>query len=133
MPGLDWSYVTELAAEPQSAGRARDFVCLHLAAHQLSHLAEAVRSVVSELATNAVVHAGTPFSVTLSSEDGCVRLAVRDGATSTPVRSTPGELETCGRGLVLVEMLSRQWGVSPDREGGKSVWATFSATSLSIA
>jgi anti-sigma regulatory factor (Ser/Thr protein kinase) len=121
----NWSHETTLAAEPGSVARARDFVRLHLVAHQLAGLVEDVRLVISELATNAVVHAGTPFAVTLSSVDECIRLVLRDGSPSIPVRSTPDVMDMSGRGLMLVELLSREWGVAIDHDGVKSVWANF--------
>lgn len=48
----------------------------------LPQLIENVSLVVSELATNAVVHAHTPFTVRLSCENGSLVLTVRDGSTS---------------------------------------------------
>ena len=121
----DWSHEAVLVAEPVSASRARDFVCLHLVEHHLLYLVEDIRLVASELATNAMVHAGTPFTVTLSASDGAVLLAVRDGSTSVPVKAVPQAMDTRGRGLLLVELLSREWGASTDGGGSKSVWASF--------
>lgn len=121
----DWSHETVLAAEPMSAALARDFVSVHLVAHQLLHLVEDVRLVASELATNAVAHAQTPFAVTLSSANGAVRLAVRDESPSAPVRSAPDVMDMSGRGLMIVESLSQRWGTSTDGHGFKSVWACF--------
>lgn len=121
----DWSHETVLAAEPMSVALARDFVCVHLAAHHLLHLVEDVRLVVSELATNAVAHAQTPFAVSLSSANGSVRLAVQDESTSAPVRSARDVMDMSGRGLMLVELLSREWGTSTDSHGFKTVWASF--------
>lgn len=125
VPSPDWSHETVLAAEPMSASLARDFVRLHLVAHLLGFLVEDVRLVVSELATNAVAHARTPFLVTLSSADGTVLLVIRDGSTSVPVRSVPDALDMSGRGLLIVESLSQEWGSSTDGHGNKSVWASF--------
>ena len=126
MLGLgNWSHETTLAAEPASAARARDFVRLHLVALHPGDLVDDVRLVVSELATNAVVHAGTPFAVTLSSVDECIHLVLRDGSPSIPVRSTPDLMDMNGRGLMLVELLSQEWGVTIDHDGVKSVWAHF--------
>ncbi len=65
-----WSHETELEAESASASNARDFVCLHLDEHDLSHLVDDMRLVTSELATNALVHAHTPFTVTLAAGRG---------------------------------------------------------------
>jgi anti-sigma regulatory factor (Ser/Thr protein kinase) len=121
----DWSYETVLAAEPVSASRTRDFVCQHLLAHDLLYLVEDIRLVASELATNAMVHANTPFVVSLSERNGVVLLAIRDGSTSVPVNTTPQVMDMGGRGLVLVELLSHDWGASTDTSGSKSVWASF--------
>lgn len=120
-----WSHETVLAVEPVSASKARDFVCQQLVAHNLLYLVEDVRLVASELATNAMVHAQTPFVVTLSEVRGVVLLLVRDGSSTAPVRSTPRVMDTGGRGLMLVELLSDQWGARTERDGSKSVWASF--------
>lgn len=121
----DWSHEAVLVAEPVSASRARDFVCLHLVEHHLLYLVEDIRLVASELATNAMVHARTPFTVTLSASGGTVLLAVRDDSTSVPVKAVPQAMDMSGRGLLLVEQLSREWGTNTDGDGSKSVWASF--------
>src|SRR5512144_118320 len=121
----DWSHQTVLKGEPTIASKARDFVCLHLVAHSLLYLVEDIRLVVSELATNAMVHARTPFTVTLSAGDCTVLLAVQDGSTTVPVKAVPQVTDMRGRGLVLVEQLSREWGANTDGAGSKSVWASF--------
>jgi anti-sigma regulatory factor (Ser/Thr protein kinase) len=123
----DWSYATILAAEPRSAREAREFVCVHLIAHDLPHLVDDIRLVVSELAANAVAHARTPFRVTLSRVSGLVRLAVQDESPSVPAKSEPGDTDECGRGLLIVELLSTEWGATTDGAGLKSVWASFRA------
>ncbi len=125
-PNPDWSHQIVFAAEPASAGLARDFVCLHLVAHSLLHLVEDIRLVVSELATNALQHAQTPFVVTLSMTHGMVLLTLQDESQSIPVRSAPGVMDMSGRGLMIVELLSHEWGISTDDRGPKSVWASFS-------
>ena len=122
----DWSHETSLPAGPRSAALARDFVRLQLLAHHLPHLVEDVRVVVSELATNAVVHARTAFVVTLSSSSGTVLLEIEDSSTSQVLLRTADPLSTSGRGLVIVTMLSRQWGTRTDAAGLKTVWASFS-------
>jgi anti-sigma regulatory factor (Ser/Thr protein kinase) len=122
---LGWSHETVLAAEPVSASKARDFVCQHLVAHGLLYLVEDIRLVASELATNAMVHACTPFVVTLSEMDGGVRLTIRDGSPTLPVRTSPYLTDMNGRGLMLVELLSADWGARTDSDGSKLVWASF--------
>jgi DcmR-like sensory protein/histidine kinase-like protein len=78
--------------------------------------------VVSELATNAVIHAGTPFSVTVRSDGELVRIAVHDWSSMQPVVRDGEPTATSGRGLRLIAMVSHAWGVEfgPD---GKTVWA----------
>ena len=120
-----WSHHVALASEEASAGRARDFVAGHLIDHALFYLVEDVRLVASELATNAVLHAGRPFSVTLRGDDSSVLLTVRDGSTLQPVHARAQVIDLHGRGLSIVDNISDQWGVSHIAGGNKSVWASF--------
>ena len=127
MAGLTplWSQQIELEADPISASRARAFVSRCLEEHHLAYLVEQVRLVASELATNAWAHARTPFTVALSQPDGIVLLAVRD-SSATPLRQGVAEvMDTCGRGLAIVELVSQEWGVDRADDGSKSVWASF--------
>src|SRR5689334_872330 len=128
-----WAYETFLSAEPVSASKARDFICQHLVAHDLLYLVEDVRLVASELATNAMLHAGTPFVLTLSETNGVVLLTVRDSSTTVPVRAMTPVMDKGGPGLVLVKLLSREWGVSTGASGSKSVWASFATRTRSGA
>jgi hypothetical protein len=120
-----WLHETVLSGEPVSAARTRDFIRQHLIAHDLPYMVEDIQLVASELATNAMVHARTPFAVTLSELDGLVLLDVRDGSTAVPARTAPQVMDLGGRGLMIVELLSHSWGVSTDGSGSKSVWASF--------
>ena len=72
--------------------------------------------VVSELATNALLHAATSFEVGLH-WDGHVRMEVSDGV---PTMDDIGS----GRGLLLVDRLCQRWGVEPCGDG-KRVWCEF--------
>ena len=83
--------------------------------------------VISELATNAVLHAETPFTVTLTRRNGTVTIAVQDlSPVLMPVGPPTPDHPTRpnGRGLEIVQALSTAWGVIPDGHG-KSVWASF--------
>jgi anti-sigma regulatory factor (Ser/Thr protein kinase) len=119
-----WAHETRLEATPISASEARNFVCQHLVDHRLLYLVDSVRLVASELATNALVHAQTAFTVTLSELDETVMLAVRDDSNSVPVRGAYHEMHSDGRGLKIVAMFSLDWGVVVD-DGSKTVWASF--------
>ena len=79
-----WSYRCTFPAEAESASKTRDFISQHLAEHNLSYLGDGVRLVVSELATNAMLHARTPFTVSLEQLARGVLLTVRDGSPSAP-------------------------------------------------
>jgi anti-sigma regulatory factor (Ser/Thr protein kinase) len=121
----DWSHMELWPGQPDDVGGARRFVSEHLLAHLLQPLVDDAQLVVSELATNAVQHAGTAFIVTLARCEGGVEIAVSDGSwmsDPTPYASTFG---LGGRGLSIVDHVSRDWGVRTDSEGGKSVWAVL--------
>lgn len=100
---------------------------MHLAQHDLEYLVDDVSLVVSELATNSLMHAHTPFTVVLEASERTVRLAVEDGSPSGLMRTKPLALDTRGRGIGIVESLSLDWGVSSHPVAGKAVWAEFDA------
>jgi anti-sigma regulatory factor (Ser/Thr protein kinase) len=124
-----WSYSIALAAEPVSASRSRSFVRDHLGEHGLSHLSDDVELVVSELATNAAIHAHTPFTVSLHAFEATVLLEVEDACRDEPLLVAADVLDCAGRGVAIVDLLSRDWGVSARAGGRKSVWAEFAVTS----
>jgi anti-sigma regulatory factor (Ser/Thr protein kinase) len=122
-----WSHHVVLPASALSAAHARAFVVQWLVEHRLLYLVDEVRLVASELATNAVVHAGTDFTVWLDGSERSVRLTVSDGSPTAPTRvpHVPDELLPAGRGLHIVNMISEHWGVEKQEGATKSVWATF--------
>ena len=80
--------------------------------------------VVSELATNAMRHAGSAFVVGVSATAGETRLWVRDASSSVPVPHQPDPLAERGRGLALVDAIASRWGHDAV-DGGKVVWAAL--------
>jgi signal transduction histidine kinase len=82
---------------------------------------DAARVVLSELASNAVRHARTPFEVTVRVGD-TVWIGVRDYSRRQPrlLFATPDDVS--GRGLLLVSSLACRWGVDR-RDRAKVVWA----------
>jgi len=121
-----WSHQADWPALPENVSQARRFVCGHLADHGLGTLMDEARLVVSELATNAVLHARTPFTVMVSRENGTVDLSVTDGQAWQPdLGSDTQWSDTRGRGLYMVGVYSQTWGVTPT-SAGKTVWASFS-------
>jgi anti-sigma regulatory factor (Ser/Thr protein kinase) len=128
-----------LGALPTAVPCARLHTRLVLAEWSVSSLTDTVELIVSELVTNAVqASAGLtasryqgrwrpgapPIRLWLHSDHARVLTQVWDGNNQMPRRS---ELELDaehGRGLLLVESLSAEWGAfAPERPGGKVVWA----------
>lgn len=122
-----WLHAAALPGEARSVSKARHFVCSHLVEHRLAHLVDDVQLVASELAANAVQHARTPFKVILERADGSVLLSVQDGSPSRPANLATDYLDTAGRGVSIVDLVSHDWGVTYGPGEGKSVWASFAA------
>ena len=80
--------------------------------------------VLSELATNAVLHARTRFTVTVRSVGVEVHVVVGDDSPVLPVLGRADERAEPGRGLVLVDALAQRWGAEPAGDG-KVVWAVL--------
>lgn len=123
--------VAEFAAERDAPGQARRLVVAAL--REWGHdetLMENAALVLSELATNAVVHAGSPFSVTVREEDSMLRVAVQDARPLAATASEEGLIPRIGHGLGLIDALATRWGVesAPD---GKVVWAELPCEPLS--
>jgi anti-sigma regulatory factor (Ser/Thr protein kinase) len=110
-----------------SVRAARRFVAKTLSSWGHDDAVWDAQLVVSELATNAVLHAGTPFTVRLTLQGRKVRLEVDDGVSRAPRERRFGPDATTGRGIGLVAEVSASWGVSM-RPGGKSVWCELSGT-----
>lgn len=88
----------------------------------LTALSDEVALLTTELATNAVVHAGTAMHLEVVGDDGGITVRVTDGSRAVLGPSLPPPmLAEGGRGLHLVDSLASEWGVAYGR-GGKSVW-----------
>jgi anti-sigma regulatory factor (Ser/Thr protein kinase) len=114
-----------LSAEPRSVADARRWVvdaCLDL---DRAELAESAELAVSELVTNALLHAEPPISLRLGGTQEYPRFEVRDGSVKPPSPTLElrddGVLTTTGRGLDLVDKLSSAWGARIQSDG-KVVW-----------
>lgn len=118
---------TSYAGSPRSVPEARHAVEVALRRWGLEDLVWTAALLVSELAANALLHARTDFTVTVCVlPDGAARLEVTDGSRSVPRSRRYGQEATTGRGLRLVEDLSRGWGVEAGPEG-KTVWVEVEA------
>jgi KaiC/GvpD/RAD55 family RecA-like ATPase len=82
--------------------------------------------VISELATNAVLHARSRFSVLVRHDQRGVRLGVADASHDEPIIRSGWSSEPAGRGLRIVSSVARGWGVEGS-PAGKTVWADLAA------
>ncbi|HEX3923641.1 MAG TPA: ATP-binding protein [Streptosporangiaceae bacterium] len=89
-------------------------------------LADTAELLVSELVTNAVrACAALPSPVVevwLASDRVCVVVGVWDGSDDRPARRETAAQDEAGRGLLIIDTLSADWGWYRQR-GGKLVWA----------
>jgi anti-sigma regulatory factor (Ser/Thr protein kinase) len=107
---------------PSSVPAARHFVSETLDMAGASDESWTATQLVSELATNAVLHASTAFVVRVTVDAALVRIAVMDERPHAPATKRQFSYDTTtGRGLRLVETLSRSWGVDV-RRTTKTVW-----------
>jgi anti-sigma regulatory factor (Ser/Thr protein kinase) len=114
---------TRLDPTVDAPAAARAFAGEHLRRWQVDEAVEPAQWVVSELVTNAVVHAGTELTVRVSLS-GRVGVAVGDRGTGRIARAASEGADT-GWGLTVVEQLSRSWGVLPRMGDGVVVWAVL--------
>ncbi|MFR9676644.1 ATP-binding protein [Streptomyces sp. TR06-5] len=120
-----------------SVSRARDFTrkalqdwgWLPAATADQRAAAEDVLLVVSELVTNACLHAGGPEELRIGSGAKLVRLEVVDAGAGDPAARTPHRAgRPGGHGMFIVQRLCLDWGVVRGGDGhGKTVWAELAA------
>lgn len=124
-----WMYEEAWEARLSNIRDVRSFVSVCLRRHGRCVLEPDCLLTSGELATNAVVHAGTPFTVTVCGEGGDVVVLVHDQCTRMPEHPrTGGSIFEGGRGLFVVAQCAQEWGVTPDEDGlGKTVWARIAA------
>jgi anti-sigma regulatory factor (Ser/Thr protein kinase) len=110
--------------------QARHFVADTLAAWGRADLIDDAALITTELATNAVLHARSAFTVVLFHRpDGQIRVAIYDASSVAPRPRWAAPLDSSGRGLRLVEALTADWGAEA-LPGGKVVWAELPAETL---
>ncbi len=106
-----------------------EFVTDALIAAGATRVLHDARLLVSELATNAVVHANTDFSVSVHISAGRVYVEVRDGdrrEVDVAAEREISELAISGQGLRIVGRLAGSWGTRVE-DHGKVVWFSVDA------
>jgi anti-sigma regulatory factor (Ser/Thr protein kinase) len=126
-----------LAGMPSAVGRARAYARWVLSTWQLSSMVDTVELLVSELVTNAVKATGvvdepvdegrlagtlSPVYLSLSALADTLLVEVWDVSSTPPLRRVASETDETGRGLLLVQALSKEWGCEVLQTGGKIVW-----------
>lgn len=138
--------------EPIAAAQARGFVGDTLNRWELASLAADVQLAVTELVTNALLHARTPIVATLCVANGMAEIAVTDYDPRVPrllphrdnlladldalaasalddpdprhagLHYGPSGSVAAGRGLIILDAISSAWGVT-EHPHHKDVWA----------
>ncbi|AJF63973.1 ATP-binding protein [Streptomyces vietnamensis] len=125
-----------LPSDPASVPTARRYVADVLDGWGLDgadDLADAIRLMVSELATNAVLHTfgqSPTFTVDVRLErEERLHIGVTDSHPRWPRRLPAAVQQDNGRGMVIIRSLAAEAGgrlsVTPTEEGGKTVWITL--------
>lgn len=129
--------VARVAAQPDHDGRsaqrwfsahamsvplARSWLRGLLAGWDLAGVTDSAELVLSELLSNAVRNSEEPVEVLARAVDDEVVVEVFDRSHRLPIPRDASEDDPSGRGLVVTEALSREWGVR-ERLDGKVVWA----------
>jgi anti-sigma regulatory factor (Ser/Thr protein kinase) len=126
------SSVVLLPHAPSSVVAARWHITTHMREAGIVPLAIGDATVVvSELLTNAILHArplpGAQVLVAWALRERSLEVAVSDGGSMTRPRTAQPSLSSIGgRGLAIVEHLSSRWGVLPN-DFGLTVWAVLPA------
>ncbi|MEV7990836.1 ATP-binding protein [Streptomyces sp. NPDC086077] len=121
-----------LPSDPASVSTARTYVVSTLADWGLppeTEVADTIRLIISELATNAVQHTlgqSPTFTVAMQLDrDEQLRIGVTDSHPRFPKRLPAAVQQDNGRGMVIIRWLTAECGgrlrVRPTREGGKTV------------
>ena len=116
-PGMMFTLPPELS----SVRQARRLVEGVLRDWSKQDVADEVLLLTSELVTNAIVHARCEVQLTLVPVGEHLRVEVADSGPGALQFKEPDHEDINGRGLMLVEAMSRTWGTSAD-EARKTVW-----------
>ncbi len=112
----------ELSPTTESVPAARRFVRdLMIDSDTVADL-DTASLLVTEIVTNAILHAMAPMTLRVEVSADVVRIEVRDGSQLPPRVHAFSPTAATGRGLRLLESLAVRWGVRPEPGGGKVVW-----------
>lgn len=116
------SRATTLGQDVRSGAVARRFMEETLGGWgDTAELLDVVNLLVTELVTNAVLHAGTEADVAVVLTETALRVEVSDASEQLPRAKEADDWDTSGRGVALVDTLAERWGIDT-RPGGKTIW-----------
>ena len=121
---------------PESVPLARRWLTAQLGTWELEQLEPDASLLVTELVTNAVVHAHSEVHVSAAVADGILEVAVSDHEPQLPMPhshetalatndANDAEIAEGGRGMELVDVIADEWGVAV-LGAGKQVWFRLS-------
>jgi DNA-binding NarL/FixJ family response regulator len=113
----------DLGPQPADVPAARRFLAERCNAWGCGELLSDAEVVVTELVTNAFVHAGTGCELRAGLSEQALRLQVTDYGPGMPDPQLADDRAEHGRGLLLISALCIAWGVEALPDGGKVVWA----------
>ena len=116
------AYARLFVAAPSELKSVREFVRNVLWSWGDATIGSAAEVIASELATNAVRHARSPFRVSITRGVSTLRVAVRDASFDPPRHVSGNRAAGGGRGIRLVAALCTSLGTDVETDG-KTVWA----------
>ena len=126
-----------MPALPRTVRQARRYVRWVLGTWQLEAVADTAELLVSELVTNAIRSTGVtdehadleqlieevkPVYLCISALAETLLIEVWDTSSAPPLRRAAADEDENGRGLMLVQAMSKEWGCEVLETGGKIVW-----------
>ena len=128
---MDETLDLTLAPDLTAPSTARSAITRRFSASLTGRALDDARLLVTELISNSLRHAamrnGDRVSLRASVTDGLVRFEVGDPGRNGPVRMREPGAQEGGYGLLMVQRLSRRWGV--ERDGETVVWFEMAARS----
>jgi hypothetical protein len=121
-------YQVQLPDEPASARLVRRLVAQTCHEWAIPGMVTDAVVVASELTENMVCHARSEGWLRLVLRSNRLTIAVADADPRPPQLRVPGLCTAGGRGLVLVDKLSRTWGTAHRPPNGKVVWAILTVS-----
>jgi anti-sigma regulatory factor (Ser/Thr protein kinase) len=115
---------------PHGYGELRRWARSWMAEHPVAGVEpDDVALAMTELVSNSIKYGSGPVLVDLVTEDHLLRLDDGDRSEHMPRQPPPGTAPSGGRGLLILNGLTNNWGVRLRPQGGKTVWCVFHGAS----